>query len=63
MTAATTPNRRLADVLLGDAGPLDEFVRTRRTRGLSWRVIARELYDNTGHEIDVTHETLRQWFT
>lgn len=60
MTAPATDRRRLLDLLLGEAGPLDEFVRSRREAGRSWRLVARDLYDATGE--DVTYETLRSWF-
>lgn len=61
-TTAPTPNRRLADLLLGDDGPLEEFVRTRRAEGVAWRIIARDLYEATDRELDLTYETLRSWF-
>lgn len=51
----------LADHLLPDG--LEEFVTSRRAAGQSWRRIALELRDATGTVIDVTHETLRSWFT
>jgi hypothetical protein len=54
-----TPTQRLADHILG--GTLDEFVRSRRP-GRSWRLLARDLYEATGHEIDVTYVTLTSWF-
>lgn len=57
-----TRTQRLADLLLGDAGPLEHFIRTRRAEGRAWRLIARDLYEATDHEIDVTYETLRSWF-
>lgn len=57
---APTATHRLADSLLGDDGPLEDFVRIRRVDGRSWRLIARDLYERT--EIDVTYETLRSWF-
>lgn len=62
MSTPPTPTGRLADVLLGDNGPLERFVRSRRTNGRSWRLIARDLYEATGREVDVTYETLRSWF-
>jgi hypothetical protein len=62
MATTHTAHRRLADILLGDDGPLEEFVRSRRGRGRAWRLIARDLYEATGHEVDLTHETLRGWF-
>ena len=59
MLATTqTPTHRLADLLLGDDGPLETFVRSRRPR--SWRLIARDLYEATN--LDLTYETLRSWF-
>ena len=57
-----TPNRRLADILLGDDGPLETFVRTRRQSGTAWRLIARDLYEATDRDVDLTYETLRSWF-
>lgn len=55
-----TTAQRLADVLLGEEGPLERFVRERRSEGRSWRLIARDLYELT--EVDLTHESLRSWF-
>lgn len=57
-----TPTHRLADVLLGDEGPLERFVRERRAANRSWRLLARDIYEATGEEIDLTYETLRSWF-
>lgn len=57
---AHTPNRRLADMLLGDDGPLESFVRSRRAENRAWRLIARDLYEAT--DLDLTYETLRSWF-
>lgn len=53
-----TPTQLAANHLLD--GGLDEFVATRRADGRSWRLIARDLHEETG--LDVTHETLRTWF-
>lgn len=55
-----TPTSRLADHLV--PGGLQEFVRSRRARAMSWRRIALELYDVTGHAIDVTDQALCRWF-
>lgn len=62
MAPVQTPNHRLADILLGDSGPLEDFVRDRRATGRAWRLIARDLYEATQSEVDLTHETLRSWF-
>lgn len=62
MTTPSTPTLRLADLLLGDQGPLEEFVRSRRASGRAWRLVARDLYEATNREVDVTYETLRSWF-
>ncbi len=59
---APTPTARLADILLGDSGPLETFVRERRAAGRSWRQIERDLYRATDGEVDVTFETIRSWF-
>jgi FMN-dependent NADH-azoreductase len=53
-----TTTQRLADVLLD--GKLSEFVSARRAKNRSWRLIARDLYEQTG--IDLTYETLRRWY-
>jgi hypothetical protein len=59
---ASTPTAQLADLILGDAGPLEDFVRSRRAEARAWRLIARDLYEVTGQRIDVTYETLRSWY-
>lgn len=56
----TTPTHRLADLLLPTT--LSDFVQERRTAGRSWRLIARDLHQETDGEVDVTAETLRGWF-
>lgn len=56
----STPTRRLADLLLEDG--LEAFVRERRAKGRSWRLISRDIWEATGGELDVTYETLRSWF-
>lgn len=50
--------QRLADHKLN--GKLEDFVRTRRADGRSWRLIARDIWQAT--DVDVTYETLRGWF-
>lgn len=55
-----TPTYRLAEILLGE--PLDEWVRSRRRNGASWRLIAMELWQRTNQEVIVSFETLRSWF-
>lgn len=55
-----TPKQQLADLLLGQS--LDEFVTSRRGQDRSWRLIARDLYERTNGQVDVTHETLRSWY-
>lgn len=59
---ARTAGHQLADVHLGDKGPLETFVALRRGQGLSWRSVARDLYIATDHRTNVTGETLRAWF-
>jgi hypothetical protein len=56
--AGVTATRRLADTLL--AGRLDEFVKTRRDAGMSWRLISRDLLRVT--EVDVHERTLWSWY-
>ena len=59
---APTRTAQLADLLLGDAGPLETFVRSRRAEGRSWRLIAQDLYEATGREVNLAYETLRGWY-
>lgn len=54
-----TPNQRLAEIILGR--PVDDWIRERRATGRSWRLIARDLYEATNGQIDLTHETVRGW--
>lgn len=49
---------RLIEKQLGE--PLEDYVATRRPR-LSWRDLAQELSAHVG--VDVSHESLRLWFT
>lgn len=60
MTTTQSSRQRLLDHILGDAGPLSRYVSERRAERRSWRLIARDLYEQTGE--DVTYETLRAWF-
>jgi hypothetical protein len=57
-----TPQHRLGDYMLGGPGSLETFVRARRAEGRSWRVVARDVYEATNRELDLTYETLRTWF-
>lgn len=53
-----TATQRLLDHMLD--GKLRDYVAKRRTAGHSWRRISLDLHDDCG--VDVTHETLRNWF-
>lgn len=55
-----TPTQRLASVLLGS--DVRGFIAEKRGAGRPWRFIARDLYEATDGQIDVTYETLRQWY-
>lgn len=57
-TEAQSATRRLADHLIG--GGLEPYVEVRRHAGKSWRRISLELRDEFA--LDITHETLRNWF-
>jgi hypothetical protein len=54
-----TDKQRLASALLGR--PVVPWVRERRNAGLTWRRIARELFDATDGKIDVVPLTLVNW--
>jgi len=55
-----SPKYLLADTLL--EGKFRDFVEARRGEGRAWRHIAADLYAATDQKVDVTSETLRQWF-
>lgn len=57
--ALSTPTQKLADALLDV--PLEDFVHSRRPQR-AWRLIARDLYEATGGQVDVTDVTLASWF-
>lgn len=54
-----TPTQRLASVLLGR--PVQDWLSDRREAGRSWRLVARDLYEATNGQIDITHEAARKW--
>jgi hypothetical protein len=58
-----TPKYLLADHLLAGEGGVDAWVAARRATGRSWRLIARELYVATQGRVDVTAQTLHNWFS
>jgi hypothetical protein len=49
----------LADTLI--VGGVAAFITGRREAGVSWRRLARELYEVTDGLVDVTEATLRIW--
>lgn len=55
-----TAKQRLADLILGR--PLAEFVAERRANDIAWSRIARELRDATDGAVEVSRESLREWF-
>lgn len=54
-----TPTQKLAGMLLGQ--PVNAWIQAKRDAGRSWRLVSRDLYEQTNGQIDVTHETLRVW--
>jgi hypothetical protein len=56
----STPTRILADHLLD--GGLDAYIERKRADGRSWRKIALDLRDDTNRAIDVTWQTLHNWY-
>lgn len=54
-----TPNQKLASILLGQ--DVADWIRTQRAEGNSWRIVSRNLYEATNHQVDVTYEALRAW--
>lgn len=62
MKSDSTANQRLAELLLGR--PLSEYVIEKRTSvpRWTWRLIAEQLATDTEGDVQVSHETLRQWY-
>ena len=62
MKPTETPTQRLAAVKLGR--PLADYVAEKRTARPQWpwKLIAEQLAADTDGEIDVSHESLRQWY-
>ncbi len=62
MTPDTTAKQRLAEVLLDR--PMSEYIAEKRTATPKWpwRLIATQLALDTDGQVEVTHETLRQWY-
>jgi hypothetical protein len=54
-----TATQRLASLLLKQ--DVRTFIAERRESGVAWRHIARDLYNATDGQVDVTYETLRNW--
>ena len=54
-----TPNQKLAGMILGK--PVKDFIRERRALGRSWRLVARDLYEATNGQIDITHQAAQNW--
>jgi hypothetical protein len=59
---AASPKYLLADHILRDQGGLYPWVASWRTAGASWRTIGRELFQATDGQVDVTEQTLINWF-
>lgn len=62
MSEPLSAKQMLAELLLDQ--PLAEYVAERRTAipKWPWRLIAEQLATDTDGKVDVTHETLRQWY-
>lgn len=62
MPEAQTPSQALAEFLLGRS--LSEYVAEKRSARpqWSWQLIASQLTEDTAGRVNVTRETLRQWY-
>ncbi len=54
-----TPNQKLAGMILGK--PVKDYIRERRALGRSWRLVARDLYEVTNGQIDITYQAAKNW--
>lgn len=59
MQQSITHRQTLVELQLGAS--LQDFVLSRRP-DQSWRSISRDLYDVSGGKVDVTGESLRNWY-
>lgn len=59
LAMTSTPTQRLASLILGR--PVQDWIHDRRRAGRSWRLIARDLYEATNGQIDITHQAARNW--
>lgn len=56
---AASPVYTLTKHLLGEEPRA--WIERKRTQGRSWRMLARDLWNETDHEVDVTTQTLINW--
>ena len=59
-TASPTYKYQLAEHLLGE--PLRAYVERKRREQKAWRLICMDILTDTKGAIDVTQQTLRNWF-
>lgn len=55
-----TDKQQLADHLL--MGRLDHLVDACRAQGMGWEAIAKELWRLSSHRVNVSGQTLRNWY-
>lgn len=56
---ATSPVYTLTKHLLGEEPRV--WIERKRTQGRSWRLLARDLWNATDQQVDVTTQTLQNW--
>ncbi len=54
-----THAQALADLALGQ--PVEAFIVSQRSQGVSWRRIGQAIAQASGGQVDVTERTLRNW--
>jgi hypothetical protein len=59
MPVAESPNQAFASFIL--QRPVREWIAEQRELGWSWRKIADDLKIATNGQVDVSHESIRQW--
>lgn len=56
-----TDKQQLADSLL--RGKLDDLVGAYRAQGFGWEALAKELWRVSGHKVNISGQTLRNWYS
>ena len=57
--STVTPAQLLATLLIGE--DISVWIRRRRDQGATWKIITRDIYEKTDHQLDLTQKTVQTW--